>query len=288
MKRRSPPSTTRLPPRGRRVISFFKLCAAGNDFVLLDGRSLRGASVSRARLARRLCDRRTGIGADGLLVVDRAGAGLAPRLHYLNSDGSKAFCGNGARAAAVWLHRMGLARGATSFAFDSTAGVLRARMAGADAAAVSMPDPSGLRLGLKLRLLGRTRTVHAIDTGVPHAVLEVAGLEAFPVVETGRALRRHPAFAPAGTNADFVALTPARLLLRTYERGVEDETLACGTGAVAAAAVAYALGRARPPVSVRVRSGAVLKVDFSGHDGQIRDVWLQGPARIAFTGEITL
>lgn len=248
------------------------MSGAGNDFVLIEG-PVTGA----AALARRLCDRRAGVGADGLLVMTRTAAG--PRLDYRNADGSAAFCGNGSRCAALWAAERGWVRGG-SFSLRTSRGALLVRLTGRGRAEVAMPEPRGARLGLHLRALGRPRTVHFVDAGAPHAVMFVPDAEIAPVRDLGRALRFHPAFGRAGANADFVELRRGRLILRTYERGVEDETLACGSGAVAAAFVARALGRVGSPVRLEVRSGATLTVSF---DSGVR---LEGPGEVVFTGEI--
>jgi diaminopimelate epimerase len=252
---------------------FWKMSGAGNDFVLVEG-PVRGAPA----LARRLCDRRRSVGADGLLVVDRRG----PALRYLNSDGSEAFCGNGSRCAAVWAAERGWASG-PEFHFRTGAGQLRARLLPRGRAAVAMPSPQVLREPFFVTTAGRRWEVSHWDTGVPHAVVRVPDVESVPVAEAGRALRYHRAFGRAGANVDFVQVRGKTLLLRTYERGVEDETLACGTGVVAAAVAAQALGWARWPAKVRVRGGDTLSV--------FRDaerVWLEGPAEVTFTGEIDL
>ena len=152
-----------------------------------------------------------------------------------------------------------------------------------------MPNPRSIRLGLKIKLLGRSYTAHSLDTGVPHAVVEVKDLDLFPVFEAGRALRRHPKFKPAGTNADFISISSGKIKMRTYERGVEDETLACGTGAIASALVCFILGQCSSPVTVEVRSKDKLKVSFKPEGPQsFKDVWLEGPARIVFSGELSL
>ncbi|MFA6316212.1 MAG: diaminopimelate epimerase [Elusimicrobiota bacterium] len=268
------------------VLPFAKMCAAGNDFVLLRAPDAARAGRGPARLARALCDRRRGIGADGLLIVETGRS--VPRLFYFNADGSRAFCGNGTRCAAVWLHRRGLTGGKKSFILRTAAGNVSAEVRNAGKAAVRMPDPKGLELGLALRAGAWSGTGHRVDTGVPHLVVPVRDLEAMDVQGLGRALRTHPAFKPGGVNVDFVRFGPRGIAMRTYERGVEDETLACGTGAVAAAIVAAALGLAAPPVRVAVRGGAVLKASFHQAPGSASDVWLEGPADIVFTGEFPL
>lgn len=247
-----------------RPTRFWKLSGAGNDFVLLRG----PVPAARARaLARRLCDRRAGVGADGLLVA-------APgRVLYLNADGSRAFCGNGARCAAWWLSK---GRGAVAFALSGVP--VRAVVAGGRAR-VRMPDapaPKAVKTSLGPAVF--------VDTGVPHAVRRVKGLAAFDVAGQGRRLRSDRAFGRAGANADFIELGRGAVAIRTYERGVEAETLACGTGAVAAA-----LASGLPsPVRVDARGGR-LTVSFARRkDGGFTDVWLEGPVRQVFTGEVTL
>jgi diaminopimelate epimerase len=179
--------------------------------------------------------------------------------------------------------------GSRRFSFLTSAGTLRAAVLSSGRVAIAMPRPKALQLGLRLRVFGRPFTVHTVNTGVPHAVVEVKDVEKVNVGLIGKALRSHPAFRPEGANVDFARFGPSGLIVRTYERGVEDETLACGTGAVASALVAAALGRSRPPVRVRVKSGDVLTVSFETRRHALpREVWLEGPARVVFTGEAAL
>lgn len=254
-----------------RTVPFWKLSGAGNDFVLLAGLP-RGRSGPA--LARALCDRRRGIGADGLLVMSRR-AGRA-RLDYWNADGSPAFCGNGSRCAALWAAAQGWAKG-RAFTLASNRGPLAARLTSAGRAEVRMPRPKGLKLAMKVA----GYTVHFVDTGVPHAVLFIS--ENVDVNRLGRLLRSHAAFGRAGANVDFVSAAKGRLHVRTYERGVEGETLACGTGVVAAAVVANALGYAGTRVPAQTRGGDVLNVALAD-DGPR----LEGPGRVVFTGEVAL
>jgi len=261
----------------RKPLRFWKLTAAGNDFVLV-----AGAVRSPGTLARRLCDRRRGVGADGLLVARRAAGAVV--LDHFNADGSAAFCGNGTRCAAWWAFTQGWTgrRGV----LRTCAGEIASAVVGRELVTLSMPEPKALRLGMKVRVLGREFAAHFVDTGVPHAVVPVRGLGDFPVVALGRAIRRHRAFGRAGTNVDFVCRAGAGLRLRTYERGVEDETWACGTGAAAAAVVGGMLGWVRSPVQVRVRGGEVLTVSFRTEGGAARELRLAGPAGIVFSGEV--
>lgn len=267
-------------------LRFYKLSGAGNDFVLLEEGKI--ALRRLPGLAKRLCDRREGIGADGILIVGRKGG--RPRWSYRNADGSEAFCGNGARCAAWWMFLKGWSRGRRAFELDGPSGPMSVHINGLRPArvALSMPAPARLRLGRALDVQGRRLTVHSIDTGVPHAVVLVEDLERFPVLDAGRALRRHREFSPAGANADFITVAAGRVGMRTYERGVEAETRACGTGAVASAIVASALGKANSPVAVFTRSGERLEVFFTKAGPDYRDVWLEGPSRLVFEGEVTL
>lgn len=255
---------------------FWKMSGAGNDFVLLENALARRGPA----LARALCDRRFGVGADGLLSVSRRGARV--RIDYWNADGSYAFCGNGTRCGALWAAARGWTKG-RRFVVETARGPLEAGLTGAGRAEVVMPAARGFRRGLRLKAGHRTWTVHLIDTGVPHAVVFVPDVEKLDVKELGRELRFHKGVGPLGANVDFVQARAGALVLRTYERGVEDETLACGTGIVAAAAAARAMGRAGDRVKVRVRGGDILNVDF--RDGLTR---LEGPGEITFTGEVPL
>lgn len=258
-----------------RPIKFSKLSGAGNDFVLVEGPL--PASEARA-LARRLCRRREGVGADGLLVADRKSSPC--RVEHRNGDGSRTFCGNGARCAAWWLVNKGWAKPRFSFFLS---GIRVLAVVAKCKARLSMPEVDPPRV-YRVVAAGRRLRAALLDTGVPHAVVKVtpAALERLSISLLGRALRRHPAFGPNGANADFSARTKSGLRLRTYERGVEDETLACGTGAVAAALVSGLPS----PVRVEARGG-ILSVAFKPRaDGGFSDVWLEGPVRHIFTGEV--
>ncbi len=255
---------------------FWKLTGAGNDFVLLAGlpKGKSGAAAAKA-----LCDRRFGVGADGLLVMSRRAGKV--RLDYWNADGSAAFCGNGSRCAALWASARGWVKG-KSFELRTNRGPLTARLTGKGRAEVSMPVPKNLWLGLNVKATGHSLQAHFVDTGVPHAVVFVPDVDAVDVATLGRELRFHALFGRAGANVNFVELRKNSLSIRTYERGVEAETLACGTGIVAAAFVARVLGFGAAPVRVAVRGGAVLSVSFD------EGPRLEGPGAVVFTGEVSL
>ena len=268
-------------------MKFFKMSGAGNDFILVPASEIKTPRSKWSALAKRWCDRRNSIGADGLLIpeIPRRYRGIL-RLHYFNADGSRAFCGNGSRCAAQWAYATGRARG-KSLVLVTEKGRLTARRVGRERIELKMPEVSKVRLGLRIRLNGSVRTLHYLNTGVPHVVMPVRNLKGIPVEAWGRRLRFHPRFKPAGANVNFVRFKKGSSLeLRTYERGVEAETLACGTGVTASAVVACQLGRARPPVRCLTRGGDLLKVRFRMEGKALRDVRLEGPAKITFTGEI--
>lgn len=268
-----------------RYLNFTKMSAAGNDFILVDNRrlALRGA----ARLARCLTDRRHSIGADGLILLEKSKRADL-RMRIFNPDGSEAeMCGNGIRCLAKFAFDGKFCGPKASI--ETLAGVLDAAVRG-DVVKIRMGNPGNLRLHLGLSIKGKNEIVHFIDTGVPHAVKWAQGsLEKTDVEGLGRLIRRHPRFAPRGANADFIAIRKGGCLaIRTYERGVEGETAACGTGAAAGALVAAVLKNLRSPVTVLTRGGENLKVYFSKTGGHFRDVFLEGPVRICFEGRVNL
>ncbi len=291
-------------------LAFTKMTGTGNDFILVDNRQGRVAAELMSLLARALCARSRSVGADGLILLSPS-ARVDPKLgkvdfrwDFFNADGSSAeMCGNGGRCAARFALDKGLA--GPEMVFDTLAGPIRAWVQGA-VVKLEMVPPSAAFQDLELEAGGRRLSLDGVNTGVPHAVLLVDDLEAAPVRELGRAVRFHQHFAPAGTNVNFAAVQGGELWIRTYERGVEDETLACGTGAVASALVAGARGLLQPPITVRVRSGERLTVHFpptgggdgggdGGRDGG-RDgggaqgkqfggeVFLEGPASYVYEG----
>lgn len=265
-----------------RKIEFWKMSGAGNDFVLLTGSGR--PSVELRKLAVKLCERTSAVGADGLLYVGtRAAGGVSVR--YFNRDGTEAFCGNGSRCAALWAGENGLAAGRT-FMLETMAGELEAEIISAREVRMRMPDVEKVSLRHKGAWSKPVRTVHLLDTGVPHAVVPVDDAEKVDVAAVGRALRLHKAFGTQGVNVNFAQAVKGGLKVRTYERGVEGETLACGTGITASAiALGMDLGLASP-VKVEARSGDFFKVWYSPSGEGASDIRVQGPARIVFKGEI--
>ncbi len=268
-------------------MEFWKMNGAGNDFVVIDNRDLRHP-LDRGTIAR-ICNRQRGVGADGLLAVEPARDGGDYRFRYYNSDGGEAeMCGNGARCFGQFIrHRI---RGGEpgSATFETIAGLVRASFPGEDVE-IGLSAPHGLHLGRNIEADGRPLVVHSVNTGVPHAVIAVDDLEGTEVVRIGRLVRQHEAFAPAGTNVNFLKpVSAGHIAIRTYERGVEDETLACGTGMVACAIVHHELAGTPSPIRIDVRGGDTLRVDFNRSDEGYRDVRLTGPAEFVFRGWIQL
>jgi diaminopimelate epimerase len=276
------------------TVSFVKMVASGNDFIIVGQPA--GRPVSRLRkLARDVCERKYGVGADGLLLIEKSPV-ADTRMRIFNADGSEAeMCGNGARCVALFLRAQRRAQSA-KLKIETKAGIIQAEVK-EDNVKIKLTDPKDLKLSLPIKVSGRTIKVNFLNTGVPHAVIFVEGLDKFDVLSLGRQIRYHNSFKPAGTNVDFVEVLSDDLIeVRTYERGVEDETLACGTGAVASALVAdYRLSLETPRrrvvadkfgMKVKTRSGEILKVYFDRIEKCFKDVWLQGRAQVVFSGRI--
>jgi len=266
------------------------MVASGNDFVVTELKNLRTQELKN--LARNICNKKYGVGADGLLVLEKSKTADV-KMRVFNADGSEAeMCGNGARCVALWHSAKRLpvrqAGKAHSVNIETKAGIIEAQVNG-DNVKIKLTDPKQLKLEIPIRVNKRLMLVNFINTGVPHTVIFVEGLNKIDVKNLGRQIRFHKKFSPRGTNVDFVeVLNKNSINLRTYERGVEDETLACGTGSVASAIVASFMLQA-PGVkifNVYTRSGEILKVYFKEKDNRFRDVWLEGKARITFEGEI--
>lgn len=262
---------------------FTKMSGSGNDFVMVDNRNGRLGLEPRT-LAERVCRRRISVGADGLILVEPSSKADF-RMRIFNADGSEAeMCGNGGRCVALFAEMLGIA--GPRMAFETLAGIIRADVQGSRVK-LQISQPQELRLRQSIEVDGVMHQVHSINTGVPHAVIFCSDLEEVAVRALGRQIRFHPAFQPAGTNVDFAAVLNSHgLAIRTYERGVEDETLACGTGAVASALVAAALGLVTSPVQVLVRSGETLTVYFTGSGPEFREVFFEGEVRLIYQGEL--
>ncbi len=265
-------------------IPFTKMQGAGNDFIVVDNRFFHFTANELAELARRYCPRRFGVGADGLLALDNPpDDGAHYRMRYFNADGSIAgMCGNGARCLARFARSAGL--DAEPLIFASDAGTYRAHVPSEDALPIRLEVPSPTDFKPHVRLADG-RDVPYIHTGTDHVVLFVDDLEAVDPAATAPAIRQDPAFAPAGTNVNFVEVVSRdRLGIRTYEKGVEGETLACGTGALAAAVVTRLTGRSTASRFEIEAPGGELAVGFDPGEDEIRNLYLEGGADRVFEG----
>ncbi len=268
------------------MLNFTKMNGAGNDFVMIDNR--QGVFELRAEVIAQLCNRHRGIGADGLITAElpqQAGSHL--RMRYFNADGGEAeMCGNGARCFSRFGAKL---LGVTdTVVFDTLAGVITARLIGENIQ-LGMSKPHGLSLKTPLVVADESLDVHFLNTGVPHAVVFREDLQGTDVKKLGAALRYHTHFAPKGTNANFIkARKDGSLVIRTYERGVEDETLACGTGVVASALIHHLINKAKSPIAVQVKGGETMLVGFEYSGDSFSNVTLTGPADFVFEGTISL
>src|SRR6266436_612261 len=250
--------------QSRIMLRFTKMNGAGNDFILIDNRA-REIDLDRNQIAH-LCDRHRGIGADGVLLLELPANRADFRMRYFNADGGEAeMCGNGARCFARFANRVAGAEGKISF--ETQAGVISAELA-SNLVTLRMTEPTDLRLNVKLPVADENKTVHFINSGVPHVVIPVAEIENVEVRLEGAAIRYHNMFSPNGANVNFIEKRgPNKIAVRTYERGVEDETLACGTGVVASALIFAANEKSSSPITVLARGGDELQVGFEKVEG---------------------
>lgn len=284
-----------------RKIFFTKMVASGNDFVVIEGghkpqvSCLPAGRASYRLLAQKICDRKFGVGADGLLVLEKSKIADV-RMRIFNADGSEAeMCGNGARCTALYyaysMHRKPKThdpRRTTPehISIETKAGFIHARV-NSNVIKVQLTNPQHIKLDIPIKFDGRVIKVNFINTGVPHAVIFVEGIDKIKINEVARFIRNHKIFHPAGTNVDFVeVLGKNHIKLRTYERGVEDETLACGTGTVASSLIFALKSGAENKISALTKSGELLKVYFSEVNHKFANVWLEGKANVVFNGQL--
>lgn len=273
------------------------MSGAGNDFVVID-RGLNPGLVLNPAMVKMLCDRRNGIGADGVITIDDSND-YDFLMEYYNADGTTgSLCGNGARCAVKFAGNSGrIKEGKTRFL--SNGSEYHGEVLGPDVVKFYFGVPCNLKLNLELNAGGRKINGAFVDTGSPHVVIDISGIlkdpgqpgsnyrdiNDVPVFELGREIRNLPEFAPGGTNVNFFSFEKGRIYIRTFERGVEDETLACGTGNAAAALILNRVKNIPPPVKLITRGGDELTVDFSAGKEEINDLTLTGPVKVVFTGE---
>ena len=265
-------------------IPFTKLSGTGNDFIIIDNRKailnvddIKGFIIN-------VCTRRFSVGADGLILIENSDKANF-KWRFFNADGSEAeMCGNGSRCAARFAYVNKIAP--KQMSFETKAGIIKAELKGKNVN-VQLTQPRDLRLDFNVPIEGVNHQACSLNTGVPHVVYFVKDIENADVLNTGRKTRYHEMFQPAGTNANFVKIAGShKLKIRTYERGVEDETLACGTGSVAAALIAGAKSLVTSPISIITKSGMTLKVYFDWDGKEFSNVFLEGEARIIYTGKM--
>lgn len=267
-------------------VPFWKMHGAGNDFVLIDDRAKSFPDQDNA-LVHSIARPKYGIGCEGVILIQPSETADF-RMRFYNPDGGEVeMCGNGARCVARLAHEIGAAP--KEMAFDTVAGLIRARVIAEDRVELTMTEPKDWILHGELDLDGQKVPFHFVNSGVPHVVMVVEDLANIDLQSLGAAIRYHTRFQPAGTNVNLIQITgPDSLSVRTYERGVEAETLACGTGMVACGLIAGSLGLVSVPVKITCASGDVLGVNYRATPEGATDVTLTGPAVHVFRGEIPL
>jgi diaminopimelate epimerase len=266
-------------------IHFFKMTGTGNDFIMIDNRKGIIDADHCGDLVRSACRHKQSVGADGMILIENDPE-VDFKWRFFNADASEAeMCGNGSRCAARFAYLTGIVA-KKQMSFRTLAGIIRAELLG-DRVKVQMTAPHGLRLDLRAEAESRSFNLDFINTGVPHAVCfqdSENDLGSVDVQRWGKALRYHPIFQPAGTNVNFVWVRDAHhLLVRTYERGVEGETLACGTGAIASTLTAAARNRVFSPAEVKTSGGEFLTIHF---DPEFKNVFLEGEAKVAYEADL--
>jgi diaminopimelate epimerase len=266
-------------------LTFTKMAGGGNDFVVIDNRT--GRVTDPAELARRICTRALSVGADGLVLIEPTPRATF-RMRYWNSDGSLgAFCGNGTRCAARFALINVIA--GRRMTIETDAGIVGAEVGDGGQVTLTLPSPHSFRPQRPLQVGEKRINGSFLMVGVPHYVIFLRGeLWSQDIAPLGRAIRRHPELLPDGANVNFVFVRDEHAIeVRTYERGVEGETLACGSGVVASAVTSALFGKVQSPVAVLTRSGITLEVAFELIAGEARDVRLRGDARHIYRAALT-
>jgi diaminopimelate epimerase len=263
---------------------FYKMSGSGNDFIVIDNRNGIVDEAKPNDFITKICRRKMSVGADGVILVEDSDT-VDFKWRFFNSDGSAAeMCGNGARCVSRFAYLNAIA--GPELSFETGAGIVSAQVKD-DRVKIKMMDPTDFKTDYTIQLKAGALSVSSVNTGVPHVVVETDRIDAADVVGLGREIRYHERYLPAGTNVNFVSFQKGGALeIRTYERGVEDETLACGTGAVAGAVVAAFKTGMTSPVTVAPRSGESLQIFYQEKDRAFCDVYLEGDARIIYIGEL--
>jgi len=262
-------------------IEFFKIVGSGNDFILIDNRTNFLSSLNISDFAKKVCKRRVSIGSDGLILLENSKIADF-KMRFFNPDGTEvSMCGNGGRCIVYFAKILNLVKDKTIF--ETKAGLISAEIK-EDLIKLQLTPPKDMKLNISLDDVG---TLHSINTGVPHVVLFSEDVESINIEDIGRKIRYHKVFSPEGTNVNFVkVLAKNTLFVRTYERGVEAETLSCGTGAVASALISSEIYKLSSPIFVKTAGGESLTVYFSKENNKFSKVFLEGKVKIIYKGEL--
>lgn len=262
-------------------IPFWKMSGSGNDFIIIDNRDLKFPKDDVRNFVAKICRRSLSVGADGVIFIEPSDKADF-RWDFYNSDGSTAeMCGNGSRCAARYAFLNKIA--GDKITFESIAGIISAEITNDTRVKVKLTKPQDFKKDITIEALDKVFNSFFVNTGVPHAVIEVDDIETFDVKKYGNCIRFHSTFAPKGTNVNFCKIVGEnRVKIRTYERGVEDETLACGTGSAAVAYVLNMCGKVLSPVKLTTSGGMELIIHIEGEN-----IFLEGEARIIYKGTLT-
>jgi diaminopimelate epimerase len=274
-------------------IIFTKMSGAGNDFVFLD-KKINPPSDITAEFVKRICNRRDGIGADGLITIEDS-SNHNFIMNYYNADGSTgSLCANGARCAILFAYDSGRLT-AKSARFLSNGFEYKGEVISKSEIKIYLNPPKKIKYNFKVKAGGKLINTHFADTGSPHVVIDIKETEGFltsldqvPVEVLGKEIRYLPEFSPGGTNVNFIDVNKDVIYIRSYERGIEAETLACGTGSVAAALISYVTHKVFPPIELITKGNEKLFVNFDVENSKVRNLSLTGPAKIVFSGEMII
>jgi len=266
-------------------LSFTKMMGSGNDFIVIDNRD-KVLDGNEVKIAQKICQRKFSVGADGLLLIENSEKANF-RMRIFNPDGSEPeMCGNGARCVALYASHNYIASSLMNF--ETVAGIILAQVKDNDTVKITLGKVKDLKLNLHLKVDSKTKIVSCVNTGVPHVVIIEESVKDIPVNEWGVAIRFHREFYPQGTNVDFIEIDGEnRIKMRTYERGVEKETLACGTGAVASAVIAHLVKKVHLPIQVLTQSGEILTV-YLKKNGDTFETSLEGRVSLVYQGKINV
>ena len=276
-----------------KVLTFTKMSGAGNDFVFIDKKQNDWLQVN-TDFVKKICDRRNGIGADGLITIEDSSTHNFI-MNYYNADGSTgSLCANGARCAILFASESSRLKD-NKAEFISNGVEYKGEITSNSEIKFYLNPPKKIKYNFKIKAGGKLMNAHFANTGSPHVVIDIKETEGFltsldnvPVEKLGREIRYLPEFSPGGTNVNFIEAKDGAINIRTYERGVESETLACGTGSVAAALICFVTKKLSVPVTIIPKSNEKLFVNFDVENSKVRNLSLTGPAKVTFTGEMKI